>query len=435
MAIKSAIKYFFLSFFSNSIASESKSRSLWHGLLSFLLGVLLLFGGLTAGNAASFPSLYKQSGEFREFLYSATDNAITLEMKDGKAMATISGKKDVAIDTFTNELDATKYAKNGYNLIIDTRDEATTYNDFTLIYILNGKEYSAEDWHNISDSEKKNYSVKVNYSSTALTLTEENTSRYVSWILGEECTNNSAKESCRALLDDTGKLPKENYNAAYELYVSTYCSDLSKIERYGKAPTMRSYYMNTYLATDADGNLKHDNFVVILQNIYFCYFTTDSGTSVNTTGYFKDVADISVRSHETVDKLFLSMHNASAKIDFVNYFLYLVRVAMLAMITWLATALLISICGWIGKCQLLKEYGLAFKSYSTFWLFSGVVAALSAFAGSFFLSKTACFWVSAGIFIGFTLIRVIEQNVYVFIKYKRTLHKEEKENENLESNL
>ena len=427
MVVKSAIKYFFLSFFSNPLAEESRSRGLWQGLLSFLLGVLLFFGGLTAGNAASFSPLYKKSGEFREFLYGAADNAVTLEIKDGKAVASVGGKNDLAIDTFTNESDTAKYAKNGYNLIIDTRDEATTYNDFTLIYILNGKEYSAEDWRDLSESEKKNYSVRVNYSSVALELTEENTSEYVAWILGEDCTNKSAKESCRALFDDAGKLPEKNYNAAYELYVSAYYSDLSKIERYGKAPTMRSYYMNTYLATDKNGNLKYENFVVILQNIYFCYFTSDSGVSVSTTGYFSDIADISVDSHETIDKLFLSMHDASAKIDLVNYFLYLMRVAMLALIAWLVTALLVSICGWVGKCNLLKEYGLAFKSFSTFWLFSALIAAISAFAGSFFLSRTASFWLGAGLFIGLTVIRAIEQNIYAFAKYKKEANDEEKE--------
>lgn len=435
MVIKSAIKYFFLSFFSNPLAEESRSRGLWQGLLSFLLGILLLFGGLTAGNAASFSSLYKRSDGFRKFMYGAADNAITLEVKDGKATASVGGKNGVAIDTFTNESDAATYAKNGYNLIIDTRNESTTYNDFTLIYVLNGKEYSAEDWQKISESEKKNYSVRVNYSSVALALTEENTSGYVAWILGEECTNKSAKESCRSLLDDDGKLPEKNYNAAYELYVSTYYSDLSKIERYGKAPTMRSYYMNTYLATDKNGNLKYDNFVVILQNIYFCYFTTDSGVSVSTTGYFADIADISVDSPEAMDKLFSSMHNASSKIDLVNYFIYLMRVSMLAMIAWLLTALLISICGWVGKCSILKEYGLAFKSFSTFWLFSALIAAISAFAGSFFLSRTASFWLGAGLFIGLTVIRVIEQNIYAFAKYKKEANNEEKEIEDPGFNL
>ena len=435
MVVKPTIKYFFLSFFSNPLAEESRSRGLWQGLLSFLLGVLLFFCGLTAGNAASFSTLYKKSGNFREFIYNAAENAVTLEVKNGKAVASVGGKNGMAIDTFTNESDAAAYAKNGYNLIIDTRDEATAYNDFTLIYILNGKEYSAEDWRSLSESEKKNYSVRVNYSSASLKLTEENTSGYVAWILGEECTNKSAKESCRELLDDAGKLPEKNYNAAYELYVSTYYSDLSKIERYGKAPTMRSYYMNTYLATDKNGNLKYDNFVVILQNIYFCYFTTDSGVAVSTTGYFKDVADIFVDSPEAVDQLFLSMHDASSKIDLVNYFLYLMRVAMLALIAWLLTALLVSICGWVGKCGILKEYGLAFKSFSTFWLFSGLIAAIAAFAGAFVLSKTASFWLGAVIFIGLTLIRVIEQNIYAFAKYKKEANDEEEEIEDPGFNL
>ncbi len=259
MFVKSAIKYFFLSFFSNPLAEESRRRGLWQGILSFLLGLALFFCGLTAGSAASFSPLYKKAGSFREFLYKAADNAVTTEVKDGKARASIRGENDAAIDTFANDADAAVYSLNGYNLIIDTRDEATTYNDFTLTYVLNGKEYSAEEWRSLSEKEKKIYSVKVNYSSSALVLTKEKAEGYAAWILGAECDDKAAKEKCRALLNDAGELPEKNYNAAYELYVSAYYSDLSKIERYGKAPTMRSYYMNTYLAADKNGDLKYDS--------------------------------------------------------------------------------------------------------------------------------------------------------------------------------
>lgn len=432
MFVKSAIKYFFLSFFSNPLAEESRRRGLWQGILSFLLGLALFFCGLTAGSAASFSPLYKKAGSFREFLYKAADNAVTVEVKDGKARASIRGENNAAIDTFANDADAAVYSLNGYNLIIDTRDEATTYNDFTLTYVLNGKEYSAEEWRSLSEKEKKNYSVKVNYSSSALVLTKEKAEGYAAWILGAECDDKAAKEKCRALLNDAGELSEKNYNAAYELYVSAYYSDLSKIERYGKAPTMRSYYMNTYLAADKNGDLKYDNFVVILQNIYFCYFTTDSGVTVSTNGYFKDMPDLTADSPAGYDELFSAMHAASSDIVAVNYFLYLVRVAMFALIAWIVSSLLISVCGWIGRCADLKEYGSAFKSFATFWLFSGVTAAIASFVGSFFLSRTAGFWLGAGLYIGLAVFRAIEQNIYVFAK-RRKEAREEAEEENVDS--
>lgn len=378
-----------------------------------------------AGSTASFPSLYQRAEDFREFLYHMTENAVTVEVKDGQAIASVGGEKNTVIDTFTSEADAAVYAMNGYHLIIDTRDEATTYNDFTLTYVLNGKKYSAAEWQKLEETEKNNYSVKVTYSSDSLKLTKEKMSAYVTWLLGEDCTDEEAKLRCRSLLDASGELPPEKYNEAFELYASAFYSDLSKIERYGKVPTMRSYYLNTYLATDAHGNLKYDNFVVILQNIYFCYFTTDSGVSVSTTGYFKDVADSIADSPKTVDALFASMHTASSGIVSVNYYLYLMRVAMFALIVWLITALLVSVCGWIGKCETLKAYSSAFKSFSSFWLFSGFAAAVSAFIGSFFLSRTANFWLGSGLFIGLSVIRCIEQNIYTFIQQKRLKGEEE----------
>ena len=426
MLFKSWIKYFFLSFFSNPIAEESRKRSLGNGMLSFLLSFILLFCGLMMGNNASFPSLYNRSGNFRDFMYNVVENNVNIEIKDGKAISSVNGKTNIVIDTFINEEDAISYAMNDYQIIIDTRDEATTYNDFTLTYVLNDEEYSAEEWKKLDESEKKNYSVKINYSSNSLELTSENTAEYVKWILGDDCIDKKAKERCQALLDEEGNLPSENYNDVYELYVSTYYSDLSKVERYGKAPTMRSYYMNTYLSTDENGNLKYKNFVVILQNIYFCYFTTDTGIVVSSNGYFKNVSSVLMNSPKTVDTLFGNLHKASSDIVSVNYFIYLVRVAMFALIAWGITAFVVSICGWILKCQPLKYYSLAFKSFSTFWLFSGFLSAISAFIGSFFLSQTTNFWLGAGLLIGLSVIRCIEQNIYIFVKQQHEISRKKK---------
>ena len=44
--VESAIKQFFLSFFSNSLAEKSRQQSIWPGFLAFFLGLFLFFCGL-----------------------------------------------------------------------------------------------------------------------------------------------------------------------------------------------------------------------------------------------------------------------------------------------------------------------------------------------------------------------------------------------------
>lgn len=49
------IKYFGMNFFSKKYADESKTRSLWNGVLAFLLATILLYVTLCGMAKASFP--------------------------------------------------------------------------------------------------------------------------------------------------------------------------------------------------------------------------------------------------------------------------------------------------------------------------------------------------------------------------------------------
>ena len=64
-------------------------------------------------------------------------------------------------------------------------------------------------------------------------------------------------------------------------------------------------------------------------------------------------------------------------------------------------------------------------------IFFACIAVLS-FVGSFFLSRTAGFWLGAGLYIGLAVFRAIEQNIYVFAK-RRKEAREEAEEENVDS--
>ena len=412
--ISSAIRYFFLAPLSHKAAAQR--RSAWHGVLSFLMGLWLLFAALMAGDAAAFGSQYKNAEMFRSFLYHAVDNGLTLTVENGRASTALNGSEDAKIDTFQSD---SEFITNGYELIVDTHQEATDYNDFSVEYLRDGEPITAAEWKKLTEQGDTQCSMKFSYSPNALVITAQKAQAYADWLLGEECTDADAQQSCRDLLNEDGTVPEENYNALYELYVLTRYPGVSDTERYGKVPTMRSYYFRTYLTADDHGEPRYSNYVLLLRNIYYVSFTTASGTPVTISGYFRDVPDMTVQTAADVDTLLQAMHTGARSVTAVNYFVFMVRVALFGIIAWLAVALIVSLVAWAAGVAELRSYGTALCSMASFWLLGAVPGAVAAFAGSFFLSRTADFWLAAGLFLVLPVLRCLEQNIYEILQYKK----------------
>lgn len=412
-AILSTIRYFFLSPLSNKVAA--RRCSVGHGILSFLLGLVLLFVALMAGDAVAFGTQYKNAEMFRSFLYHAVDNGLTLTIEDGRATA-LNGGEETRIDTFQSDSD---FVTNGYQLIVDTHQEATDYNDFSVEYLRDGEPITASEWKALTEQGDTQCAMKFSYSPDAVDITAQKAQAYADWLLGEECTDADAQQNCRVLLNPDGTVSEENYNALYELYVLTRYPGVADTERYGNVPTMRSYYFRTYLTADDHGEPRYKNFVLLLRSIYYVSFTTEDGIPVTTCGYFRDVPNMSVQTAADVDVLLQAMHRGARSVTAVNYFVFMVRVAMFGVIAWLAVALIASLAAWAAGVKERCGYGTALCSMASFWLLGAVPGALAAFLGSFFLSRTVCFWVAAGIFLALPVLRCLEQNAYEIIQYKR----------------
>lgn len=413
-AVLSSIRYFFFSSFSHELAAQR--RSAWYGILSFLLGQALVFAALLAGDSLAFGKQYENAEVFRSFLYQAVDKGLTLTIEDGRASAALRGSENIKIDTFQSD---PGFSENGYQLIVDTYPEATDYNDFTVEYLHDGEPISAAEWQQLTGRGDTKCALKFNYSPDAVILTAQKVQECVNWLLGSECSDVNAQKSCRDLMDRDGTVPEENYNALYELYVLTRYPGVSDTERYGNVPTMRSYYFRTYLTADDHGEPRYSNYVLVLQNIYYVSFTTAGGTPVTVSGYFRDLPNMTVETEADVDTLLQAMHTGARSLTAVNYFVFMVRVALFGIIAWLAAALLASLAAWAAGAVSLCSYGTALRSMASFWLLGAVVGAAAAFAGSFFLSRTADFWLAAGLFLVLPVLRCLEQNMYEVLQYKK----------------
>ena len=126
------VKRFFLSLFSAEQAEESVRYGFGNILLTGVLSVAFIFLGIFVGGNVPFFAFYGGADEFRGFLYNAfieQGDGITVAIDGGAAIT--SGGKDVLINTFSDENDRAAYLVNGYHLIVDSRNVASVYDDFT----------------------------------------------------------------------------------------------------------------------------------------------------------------------------------------------------------------------------------------------------------------------------------------------------------------
>lgn len=390
------LKYFSLNFFNKNYASQSKNRSLWNGVLAFILAVALLYLTLCGMATASFPTHYNKSTQFQTYLHGlfSGDNAISLTINNG--IATYTDSADIrVINSFTNDADQA-YANDTYNVIVDMRDNRALYNDCNVTFVNKSDTNDVityETYQDLTQAKRDEYSPKLNLTPNCVTLNAEFIAS-----CAEDIVNSGSEESKQSLqelkTDDT--IPQQNYGKVYELYFQTKYGALGN--GFTTAPTMRDYYLNTYLATDANGNGVYQNYVILLQDVAFSVWYTDDGQLMSISGYYaKD--NLIVNSAQTADQLFKGVNNANTEALRINYFLYIVRMALTLCFVWLLLPMLVSVIGFFLKNNLLADYSAMAKTMGGFWLGSVIPAILFVIIASFYLSQTYVFYLSIAVLL------------------------------------
>ena len=429
--MKDWLKYTFLSFFSYKKADESKKRSFLSSFLCFAIAIICYLFCFYFGYQASFNSYYNRSTTYKNFLYSAFtgEDSIQLKIDNGKFYS--SKIRDLKQELTVSAADST-YDIDGYELIIDTRDSKTNYNDFTLNYS-KGKDaekvtISYEEYLKLDFEVQSNYTMELTYSNHSLELTDDKINSYLTYLLSskdETVLSNTKK----LLVDD--KIPKENYNSLYELYCKTYYPSFSSIEKYGSVPTMRTYYINTYLGTDTTGKMRHTKFLVILDDSLFTYFLDENGNTHNISGYVQNQSfnllnqSLSVEEgKKNVDSFIKLTFKSCKNITFFNYFVYVMRMAVFLIIGWLILGIIFSIIGTILKDTFLRNYFRMLNLSALFFLFSGVVAAIASFALSFILPSGIVYYLSISFILATIFVRTILQIIHVHGENKERINEQ-----------
>lgn len=431
MAFVEWLKYFFGSFFVHKFAADSEERGLGTPLIGLLLAMAMIFAGLFGGSIAAFPSYYHKSSDYTAFLYNAFakegGDRLNISVENGVASAGKFGEELTAgavVNTFTSEADREKYSVGGYQLIIDTRDAKTNYNDFVCTHKKGEQTFTHEEFLKLSDEDKKGYTVYLDYTERALEITAEKVEGYAGWLLASG--NEEAVKACKALMSEDGTVPQNNFNAVYELYFRYYYPELVGAESFGKAPTMRTYYVNTYMQAGQDGKLACDKYLIVLSDIAFTYFYSNDGVMRGLSGFLSQLGDRSVTmsadyaaAKGEVDKFMIAMNKATANMLSLNYLINMIMVLLFTVIAWAILGAIGFAVGTLAKCPPLKNFTNTLKACGSFLLISGFLAFIFTFSISFALSGAGAYYYGLIFFIGVFALRSLVHMILTVTNYRK----------------
>lgn len=397
------LKFYFLGFFSHKLSRQGAARSFFNCFLSLVLTLLLLSGGLALGNSLSFGSHYSKAEEFREFLYSAfagedAASRIGLTMSGGTLSADIPGGDQV--NGFAYEEDG--YTVNGYRLIVDTREAATAFDDFSLLcYDAAGNEISYAEFRALSEEAQNKGSWTVVYSGISLD-TAANQSGYLSWLDrvadptdGEYDADIAEEYASLNLSYASGGVTAQSYaDSLYILYVRSYYPSFSDVESYAEAPTLRTYYLGAQ-------SVGEQKYLILLNDICLCSFVTDSGVVVSFGSYYSSNADgtvcsdgmTSAQRQTAVDRFIRQAFRSSGGLNFLIYLMNDLKfILLLAALLFLLAVACFLLFRAARRETDYRIFGMM-KVAGSFLLFDAFLCFIAAIVLCFFCSVSTVFTV------------------------------------------
>lgn len=390
--MKSWIKFFGLSFFSDKIASEAVKRGFVSVALALLLSFVFFLLGYYGADVAPFAVKYDGAGNYKQFISEAFSQ-ITVEIKDGKAS---SPQK---INSFTDD---GGYSKNGYNLIVDTRPSDTLI-EFTQVAVKGDSQISYEEYLDLSGKDRETYKIQTRYTDTALNITEEMANSYESFL-----SANADAQKDFAALDKSASDYREQL---YYLYVRHYYTSVASVLRGAKAPVLRDYYYRNYIT----GGKAY--YFYVFDNMIAGSFKTDGGVPAVFGGYFTKCADGEIDDiHGFVKDVYYDM----AGNTFTSYFVSAISQLPMLILIPLILAVMMWLAGKAVKDGWEKSYGGCFKIINSFVWAAALITALITFACGWFVSARLMYSWMPVILGGILLIRAVIYCVLSTVSQRRS---------------
>lgn len=375
--MKSWLRFFGLSFFSDKIASEAVKRGFVSVALALCLSFVFFLFGYYGADVLPFSVKYDGAESYKQFITQTFSN-VDVEIKDEKANC---ARK---INSYTEDKD---FCLNGYNLIIDTRPSDMLI-EFTQVAVKGDSEISYEEYLSLSDGQKEGYKIQTVYTDKKLDITDEKLQVYETFLVADD----GAKSDFNAL----DKNADDYALQTYYLFVKHYYNSVSSLVMGAKAPVLRDYYYRNYIT---GGNAYY---FYVFDNMLAGSFKTDSGVPTVFGGYFNKCADGKI---EDVHSFISEVYYDTAVYTFTSYFVSTVSQLHLLIFIPIILAFIMWGVGKAVKDGWEKTYGGCFKIVNSFVWFSALIAAVITFVCGWFVSARLMYaWMSI-IFGGILLIR------------------------------
>lgn len=410
-------KIFFLSFFNDRLAAKSAKYGFTSVFLTMALSCVFFMFGFMAADVVPFSTHYDNAGQYKEFVHNAfSDPGLRVEIKDGLAeCATI-------VNTHTNESDRDKYAKNGYDFIVDTR-KSDILIEFDQVAVKGDAEIAYEEYLSLSEKEKEGYTLETRYTDTALEINAEKVENYESYLdeISKEGTDRYNAEAATAYKEIKEKnLTGEEYGReVYYLYVKYYYTNIEFVLMSAKAPVLCDYYYLNFILGD------HANYLYLLDDICVGSFRTDSGIPASFVGYYKDCAN-GVLDETSADAFVKEVFYNSVSYSMSTYFTSAMQMAPgYILIPVLVGFILFLICKGTKK-----QFGLKFvdcyKTVNSFAWVSALLTGLTTFILAFFVFSRKLYLYMPLIF---ALILILRSAVFYFTRSAKESAEQEADGE------
>lgn len=408
--MKSGLKFFILSFFSNRVSREVGKHGCFSMTLSIVLALVIVFFGIILGDTIPFDYHYRHSEAFQTLIHNAFANSdenlnVVLTVANGS----ISSFPDV-VDTIADPEDEKHYKTGNYHLIVDTRDTNAMFDDFEAYCVSKDERnlrVTYEEYLVFSEAVKENYEFKIEYSGKELIFTEEKVATYTEYLEGLKDDSEKKEYYERYIL-----LNKESENYVrdlYQLYIDGYYPSLIEYESSGSAPTIRNYYFHEYVE-----NRKLTTYLFVFDDILVGSFITDRNVPISFYGFVQSGDYETDGTVASIDRLIASSFLRSTKLSVYVYLInYFSGVFYFVAILVVSGALLYCLLNLANKKNAYRFKDALILVGNYFLMDSVLTFSITLFAG-YFLPRGSFFIYT---FLIFFLILLVRLGVLVLGEY------------------
>lgn len=404
--MKKTVYRYFCSFFSHYEARKSEHKSLFGGVLSVVLALIIIAFSLGFGRYVSFHYFLKRAKGLDDFVASVlASEEMGITLTNGKLSA------NTTVNSFAVAEDA-RYVSNGFNLILDSRDTTQLYDDFRMICKSSNGAFSNisyQTYLTLPQEQRNQYTYfLIEYSGKVLN-TKENYETYRAYL--EQVTDPNSQKFDQKVKDTLDEIEKQRetdgyYDQIYALYALTYYPTAGNALKDSPVPTISDYY-TSLMSRDKNGK-----YLVLLNDVCYVAYTSQGVPDILLGDYSK-VSAKEISGEAFVESVFLSKLPLYYYIPFLRLFDFFPILIVLISVGILSYILLKVTEKHHPKYK--RTYASCIQIITSFCIMSGLITAFVALLFSYLVSQAVLFALAFSVFI---LTLTVRSLIFILLETK-----------------